>query len=110
MKKTLLTIMVFLVAFAFHATTESGQMGAVQGTILKAPANQPIPGMMVSLVHPRLGRSAPSFTNNFGQFAIFNIPPDQEPYYLEVYWGSSLMFRTPVQINGSVTLPPIILR
>jgi hypothetical protein len=111
MKKTCLTIIVLIAVFVIHATMASAEMGSVQGVILKAPKQEPIPGLTVSLVHPILGRSAPSFTNNFGQFIISSVPPRQEPYYLEIYWGQRLVYRTAVQIKGGpLRLTPIILR
>ncbi len=81
----------------------------VQGTVIKAQVNTPVPGLTVSLVHPRLGRSTPATTNRFGQYFFYNIPAQPEPYFLEVYWGQQLVFRTALRINGPTLVPVIYL-
>jgi hypothetical protein len=109
MKKASIVIAILLVILLGGVTSTFGQNGAVQGVILKAKTNQPIPGLTVSLIHRILGRSASSFTDAFGHYAIFGIPPHSEPYYLEVYWGRTLVYRTPVSVTGPVELHPIKL-
>jgi hypothetical protein len=110
MKKSIMIIsLMLLITLVGGVTSSFAQFGSVQGVILKAPYQQPIPGLTVSLVHPVLGRSALSFTDALGRFAIMGIPLRPEPYYLEVYWGGSLIYRMPVQVGGPVGLPPIIL-
>ncbi|MGH6754446.1 MAG: carboxypeptidase-like regulatory domain-containing protein [Solimonas sp.] len=96
---------VCLLASLLPATGMAQYMGSVQGSFCSAQNNQPAPGLTVSLVHPMLGRSAPTFTNQFGQFFIPNVPLRNDPYYLEVYWGQALIYRDMVGVNGNVMLP-----
>lgn len=92
-----------------HSRAQQPAFAPVQGQILDGRTNSPAPGLMVSLVHPVLGRSAPTFTNGYGQFGWNAIPLRPEPYYLEVYWGPNVIFRQPLQVYGPVLLPPIRL-
>jgi len=66
----------------------------------------PVGGVTVSLVHPVIGRSAPSFSAPNGAYFFGNVPPQAQPFYIEAYWGNQLLFRgqlsyqgTPVQFN-----------
>jgi hypothetical protein len=81
----------------------------VQGQVRNG-AGYPIPGLTVSLVHPVVGRSYPSLTNEYGVFSFSNVPARSDPYYLEIYWGSTLVFRQPLVVTQPLTLPPVILR
>ena len=84
--------------------------GTVSGTVLNS-RNVPIPGLMVSLVHPIVGRSHPSFTDPLGRFVFFNVPIVSNPYYLEVYWGRDLLYRRALLVNApSVPVSTIVLR
>ena len=69
----------------------------------------PVPGVSVSLVHQKLGRSAPSRTDSYGRFGWTAIPVRPEPYYLEMYWGSNLIYRSQLLVNGPLVLQPIVL-
>lgn len=109
MKRACVAIVFLLVVSLVGVNGASAQSGSVQGVVLKAPAQQPIPGLKVALIHPVLGRSAASFTDALGRYSILGLPLRPEPYYLEVYWGTSLVFRAPVQVNGPVVFPPITL-
>src|ERR1700730_9464904 len=60
--------------------------------------NQPVPGVTVSLVHPVVGRSSPSVTNPTGYYYFANVPLRPEPYFMEVYWGTQLLFRNTVDV------------
>jgi hypothetical protein len=71
--------------------------------------NNPIPGLTVSLVHPKVGRSTPSVTNEAGQYFIPNIPAIRDAFYLEIYWGHQLLYRKPIRIKGNVKFNPITL-
>jgi hypothetical protein len=85
------------------------QAGAsVQGQLISR-TQVPVPGVTAFLVHPVLGRSAPSVTDASGRFGWGFIPIRPEPYFLEIYWGPNLIYRQPVQISGPVFLPPIYL-
>ncbi len=97
-----------IIYFFFVSTGVYGQYAHstyVQGGFCSAQNGEPVPGLMVSLVHPQLGRSQPSFTNQYGNFQMFNIPIHQVPYYLEVYWGQRLIFRSQILVQGPVSLP-----
>lgn len=84
--------------------------GTVWGTVVNSQ-NIPIPGLMVSLAHPRVGRSYPSFTDPLGRFVFSNVPFVPDPYYLEIYWGRDLLYRRPLRMNApSVLVPTIVLR
>ena len=72
----------------------------VQGVVTNA-AQQPLPGVAVSLVHPVLGRSTPSFTNEWGQYVLWNVPPHPAPYFMEVYWGQRLIYRQQLNVFRS---------
>jgi hypothetical protein len=82
----------------------------IQGHLCsQAMAGAPAPGLLVSLVHPELGRSAPVYTDRFGNFSMGNIPILNTPYYMEVYWGQRLIYRNMISITGPVQLPNICL-
>lgn len=90
--------------------TVFGQTVYVQGSFCsRAQGNSPAPGLLISLVHPQFGRSAPAFTDNFGNFFMANIPMSNVPYYIEVYWGSNLIYRNSVVVGASVQLPRVCL-
>ncbi len=84
-------------------------MVAVTGQLIDGRSDRPAPGLVVSLVHPILGRSAPSFSNGFGQFGWSAIPVRPEPYFLEVYWNQNLIYRQPVRVLAPIRIPPIRL-
>ncbi len=86
-----------------------GTMVPVQGTLIARRTGTPAPGLMVSLIHPVLGRSAPSFSDAYGHFGWMAIPARPEPYYIEVYWGQNLIYRQPVRIAGPIVIPSILL-
>jgi hypothetical protein len=71
--------------------------------------SQPIRGLTVYLVHPTIGRSSPSFTDADGYFSFHDVPGAPDPYYLEVYWGRTLMYRVSVTIDRFVHRPNIVL-
>lgn len=79
-------------------------MGFVQGSLCSQQNGSPAPGLLVSLVHQYLGRSSPSYTDQYGNFQLLNIPTRPEPYLLEVYWGQQLVYRNQVYVRGPVNL------
>ncbi len=81
----------------------------VHGQIVTRANGTPAPGLKVFLIHPVLGRSVPSFTDEHGQFGWIAIPMRQEPYYIEVYWGEKLLYRQPVKVTGPLMIPRISL-
>jgi hypothetical protein len=77
------------------------QPATIYGTVTNS-ANQPVPGVTVSLIHPQLGRSSPSVTDSYGRYSIYQIPVHSVPYYIEVYWGSQLIYRTSIPVSGQM--------
>jgi hypothetical protein len=104
LRLTLAILAVLLFASPFRAQAQ----GFVQGSVVSA-AGAPIPGLTASLAHPIVGRSSPSITSRDGIYVFFNVPIRQDPYYLEIYWGQTLMYRQPIHVLGALTLPPIRL-
>ena len=103
-----LALLLLLALSSAHA--QSAAPGVpVRGTLLSKNTGAPVPGLMASLIHPVLGRSAPSYSDREGHFGWLAIPARREAYYLEVYWGSKLLYRQPVQITAPVTLAPLRL-
>ena len=69
----------------------------------------PLRGATVYLVHPRVGRSRPRFTDGLGRYRFPFVPPQTSPYYLEVYWGRRLIYRQRMILRSHTRLPPLIL-
>ena len=80
----------------------------VHGQLLSR-SQGPVPGCTIYLVHQALGRSAPSRTDSYGRFGWSAIPVRPEPYYLEMYWGSNLIYRSQLLVQGPLVLQPIVL-
>ncbi len=72
---------------------------SVYGTVTNA-YDQPVPGIVVSLFHPVYGRSSPAYSDGWGRYIVYGVPPHQAPYYLEVYWGNQLIYRDVIQVFG----------
>jgi hypothetical protein len=91
------------------AATQVAPTALVEGYVIRG-YNQPVPGLTVSMAHPFIGRSSPSITNPTGYYYFVNVPMRTDPYYIEVYWGTQLLFRNTVTVTGPrVTLPNIVL-
>lgn len=97
MKRTLILIIGLCIFLIFFGTAFA-QVGSLAGIVVNQ-LNYPIPGLTVSLVHPSIGRSYPSITDNLGRFLFSNVPLRNDPYYIEIYWGSTLMYRNTIVIN-----------
>jgi hypothetical protein len=100
-------LLAIAIAGAFFATPSQAQNVSVQGLIVSRSNNTPVPGMTVFLLHPVLGRSAPSITDEHGRFGWSSIPVRSESYFLEAYWGATLMYRQPLPIRSAVLIPTI---
>ncbi len=72
----------------------------VFGTVLSRAQQRPIGGATISLVHRTLGRSSPAFSAPNGAYFFSNVPPSPEPYFIEAYWGSQLLFRSQILYRG----------
>jgi hypothetical protein len=103
--KIKLVVLTSLCIVSFNLYAQYGPSTAVQGGFCSTQNGAPVPGLMVSLVHPQLGRSTPSYTNQYGYFQMFNIPLHGVPYYIEVYWGQRLIFRSQIMVQGPLNLP-----
>jgi hypothetical protein len=94
----------FLLLLAFAALAAPKLAFAQEGPpiwgFVISNSRGPIQGVTVSLVHPVLGRSSPSFSQQNGYYFFNNIPPRQEPYYIEAYWGQELLFRSLIYYRG----------
>jgi hypothetical protein len=108
MKKLLTTITLIFLIVTFFDGIAFAQKGNVTG-IVKNQRNYAIPGLTVYLVHPEVGRSSPSITDNFGRFHFYNVPLRNSPYYIEIYWGRDLVFRNSALIDGNIDLGKIKL-
>ena len=86
-----------------------GPVASVQGVVLDHRTGLAAPGLTASLIHPQLGRSAPTLTDGNGHFEWSAIPMQSEPYYLEIYWGSKLLYRQQVIVQGPLRLPVLRL-
>lgn len=105
--KSIFTILL-LVGALLPARAAAQYYVPVQGQVFSGGG--PVPGVTVFLVHPILGRSAPSQTDIYGRFGWSAIPLRQEPYYVEIYWGQQIVYRQMVGVGAPYTqLPPIML-
>lgn len=108
MKNIALTLLLFFNLFFSHSSF--AEYTYIQGNLCSQAQNgAPVPGLLISLVHPAIGRSVPVFTDNYGNFLMGNIPTINTPYYLEVYWGQRLIYRNTVLVLGPVQLSRICI-
>ena len=87
------------IALVFLSSQAHGQGVLVSGTVTDH-FGRPVPGVAVSLIHQQFGRSPPAFTDGFGQYSLWNIPPSPLPYFIEVYWGNQLIYRQQLVVAG----------
>ncbi len=105
--KTLCLSFLFLFSF-LHISAVNAAQAIVQGQLIARNNNYPAPGLTVSLVHPRLGRSAPAISDGNGTFTFYEIPIMPTQYFIEVYWGGRLIFRNAIFVNNFREWLPII--
>lgn len=91
------------------ATAGHAQNVLVQGTFISRTSNTPVEGITVYLMHPILGRSAPSVSDAHGRFGWTAIPVRPDSYLLEAYWGQSLVMRQPLPVNAPISIPIIYM-
>ena len=72
-------------------------------------SGQALPGLTVSLVHPKSGRSYPVVTDRRGRFIFRYVPRISDPYYLEIYSGKRLLYRKKLIVRGDQNLSNIRL-
>jgi hypothetical protein len=99
----------FVILLLIAGGGQVSAQAAVAGDV-RNHGGAPIPGLTASLVHPIVGRSAPSFTDPLGRYVFYNVPFRPDPYYLEIYWGNQLMYRSIIYVgNPVVALGTIVL-
>ena len=98
-----------ILSCATSAPAQTAPVSLVEGYVYRS-SGQPVPGVTVSLVHPLVGRSSPSITNPGGYYYFSNVPMRADPYYIEVYWGTQLLYRNTFFVNAArVSLATIVL-
>jgi hypothetical protein len=105
--KVIMLSCILLIAPLHNRVSAQTPSATVAGTILNQQ-NLPIPGLAVYLVHPVVGRSYPSYTDNYGRCIFYNVPLRQDPYYLEIYWGKQLLYRNTVIVAVPNVVLPVI--
>jgi hypothetical protein len=110
MQRLMLAILIFLLASATFTPTASAQSTTyrVDGRVKRA--GEGVSALTVYLYHPTLGRSHPRFTDFNGDFIFERVAFSNTDYYLEVYWGSTLMHREAITVNQNVSRQYITLR
>jgi hypothetical protein len=96
-RRCFVAIIAFVVA-AMPAVVFAQNPPSISGFVVNGRG--PVAGVTVSLIHPAIGRSAPSFSAQNGYYAFFNIRPRPDPYYIEAYWGKTLIFRSQLLYRG----------
>jgi Carboxypeptidase regulatory-like domain len=104
MRQTIAIIIMALAILLFAYQT--ARADSLQGVVVNE-SGKGIPGLTVSLARPDF-RTAPSITDSLGHYSFPNIRA--ESYYLEVYWGSELLYRKSISIQGSQTAEEIKLQ
>jgi Carboxypeptidase regulatory-like domain len=69
----------------------------------------PVAGVTVSIAHPTAGRSRPKTTDSDGYFLFTGLRPMSDPYYLEVYWGRTLICRESIVVNDNIRWRDVII-
>jgi|ERR1700730_71493 len=101
------TIFPVLMLFVLSQTALTQTGPPIYGQVISATRG-PLAGVTVSLLHPNFGRSTPVFSQGNGAYFFSNVPPGQ--YYIEAYWGNTLLYRGVVNYMGgsvpfNITLP-----
>ncbi len=92
-----LLILLVIMAVATCGVTRAQTGPPIYGTVVSATRG-PVSGVTVSLVSPALGRSTPAFSQPNGYYFFTNVPPGT--YYIEAYWGNTLLYRGAVNYWG----------
>ena len=97
--KFLLSLVLALALICIFLPAAKAQgLVTVQGQVVNAKS-QPIPGVSVSLLYPNgRQRSSLSITDSFGNYKIYGVPTNPQPYFIEVYWGKQLLYRQPIRV------------
>jgi hypothetical protein len=94
--KSRVLISVLAVTFAF-AGMRAQTSPPIYGQVI-SQSRGPVAGVTVSLLHASFGRSTPVFTQANGTYFFSSVPPGQ--YYIEAYWGNTLLYRGVVNYAG----------
>jgi hypothetical protein len=110
MWRLILAIVLALSVLTVPPTSVSAQSQAynVDGWV-QTKTGQPISALTVYLYHPSLGRSYPRFTDVNGYFIFERVSYSPTDYYLEVYWGNTLMYREAITVDRYVRRSSIVL-
>jgi hypothetical protein len=110
MQRLTFAILIFLLASATFTPTTNAQTTTyrVDGRVTRGAAG--VSALTVYLYHPTLGRSYPRFTDLNGYFTFERVAYSSSDYYLEVYWGSTVVHREMLTVNQNVNRPYITLR
>ena|SRR5215467_8532756 len=95
---------VLLFAAVFSAVSQAAM---VRGRLVHGANGYPTAGIAVTVYNPRLGRSSPSYTDGYGMYYIYNVPPGS--YYLELWVypsGNPIVY--PIQVGDPYTDIPQI--
>jgi hypothetical protein len=102
-------ICLVLIIITIDCSEIRSQIGPpIYGTVVSQSRQAPIGGVTVSLVSPTLGRSTPVFTQPNGSYFFTNVPAGQS-YYIEAYWGNTLLYRGVVNYWGGSVAFNIVL-
>lgn len=106
MMKNAIPMMMAIATLLF--TYQRVRADSLQGVVVNE-SDKGIPGLTVSLAHLVVGRSLPSITDSAGHYSFPNVPHRDDDYYLEVYWGKDLLYRTNIKVHENTTAPQIQL-
>ncbi len=75
-------------------------MAMVSGrvVIVRNDSDLPVPGLSVSLLSEKYGRSVEKVTDNTGGFSIQEVPLNGNPFFLEVRSSKELLYRRRITI------------
>ncbi len=103
-------LLAVLVLCILLVTDANANQAVVQGQLFSNVTSYPIPGLTVFLVHPNLGKSVPVLTDENGVYTLYGIPIMPDPYFIEIYWGPTLIFRDFISVDRyRVSLLPIYI-
>ncbi len=92
-------LIIFVVMAVVACSSAPAQTGPpIYGTVT-SKTRGPLSGVTVSLIHPKLGRNTPAFTDAKGYYFFTNVPAGQT-YYVEAYWGNKLLYREKLDYQG----------
>lgn len=91
-------VALFLILLLF--ITQPCFAAGVYGTVINKQG-QVMPGITVSLVHEKMGRSSSSITDGSGRYKISALPNNNK-FYIEAHWGKELIYRQAIVVSGNM--------